>query len=543
MTVVLEKRSATLSVPSIRGRGAADLAAVAIPTLLALALCLYDLTTRSLWLDESATIAIVSQHGAAFGAAVAHDGGNMAGYYALLHLLTGAFGTGPLVVRLPSALAAAVTVGLVSLLGLRLFDRRVAFIAGLLCAVSLPLVYWGQDARGYTLMVALVCASFLVLVLAVQRPRAGWPLWLAYVAVTTAAMYVGLVAVFILPVHLVVLAWHRRRTAWLLSAMAATLACCVPLAILALNRGATQVFWIPPPSAFTTKQVLLTLTSGGLEPQFYSPSGDVLRWLTQLFVVVAAVWALRRVFSRDARPLAWRPVLVLCWAMVPLVLIWIVSKLGQSMYEARYLLISLPGVALALAWLLVRIAEVDLSRAAARRRKPWLRRAPLAMVAVLLVSLVSLRGIQVGEAYGVSTEPWRTVTRLILTSSRPGDCIAFYPLDARMPFRYYLPAGASPPRPVLPTLPWGANRSFIEDYSTLAPGQVSRVAATCSRVWLLSSHQGKGDGTSAGQAHYLQFLILRGRLERRYRRWQSGGFGAQHLVNLDLFSGRRTRSR
>src|SRR5947209_14495136 len=132
-----------------RERGLDGLA-VALPTLLCLALCLYDLTTRSLWLDESATVAIASQHGGAFGAALAHDGGNMLGYYALLHVLIGIFGHGTLAIRLPSVIAAAATVSIVSALGLRLFDRRVALAAGLLGAVSLPLVFWGQDARGYT---------------------------------------------------------------------------------------------------------------------------------------------------------------------------------------------------------------------------------------------------------------------------------------------------------------------------------------------------------------------------------------------------------
>jgi mannosyltransferase len=541
MSVVLEKRSPTLSLPSVRRRGMADLATVAIPTVLALILCLYDLSTRSLWLDESATIAIASQHGAAFGSALARDGGNMLGYYALMHVLIGVFGSGPVVVRLPSALAAAATVGILSLLGLRLFDRRVGFIAGILCAVSLPLVYWGQDGRGYTLMVALVCASFLVLVLAVQRERAGWPLWLAYVALTTAAVYVGLVAVFVLPAQLVVLAWHRRRTAWLVTGMLATLACSIPLAILALSRGAAQVFWIPPPSAFTTKQILFTLTSAGLEPQFYSPTGDVLRWVTEVFIVGAAAWCLGELWTRRTRALAWRPALALSWTLVPLVLLWVISKAGQSMWEARYLLVSLPAAALTLAWLITRVAELDLSGVAVRHDRAYLRAVPGALAAVLLVALLVLRGIQVGEAYGVSTEPWRTVTKLVLTSSRPGDCIAFYPLDARMPFRYYVPAGASPPRPVLPTLPWRQVRSYVEEYSTLSPSQVDQVAGSCRRVWLVSSHQGQHDGTAAGQAHYGQFLLLRGRIGRAYRHWQTGEFGAEHLITVDLYSGQRAR--
>ena len=61
----------------------------------------------------------------------------MLAYYALLHVLIGWFGSGALVIRLPAAVAATATVALVGVLGLRLSDRRVAALAGLLTAVSL----------------------------------------------------------------------------------------------------------------------------------------------------------------------------------------------------------------------------------------------------------------------------------------------------------------------------------------------------------------------------------------------------------------------
>src|SRR5579862_5354788 len=101
-----------------------DACTVALPAALTAALCLYQLTARSLWLDEAATFSIVSQHGAAFGAAVAHDGGNMLGYYALMHVLVGAFGGSTFVLRIPSAIAATVTVTVTAVLGLGLFGRR-----------------------------------------------------------------------------------------------------------------------------------------------------------------------------------------------------------------------------------------------------------------------------------------------------------------------------------------------------------------------------------------------------------------------------------
>ena len=90
------------------------MAVIGVPAVVALALCLYELTTRSLWLDEAATVAIAGQHGSAFWRAVAHDGGNMLGYYALLHVLIGWFGDGAVVIRLPSAIAAGAAAGAVA---------------------------------------------------------------------------------------------------------------------------------------------------------------------------------------------------------------------------------------------------------------------------------------------------------------------------------------------------------------------------------------------------------------------------------------------
>src|SRR5205823_657681 len=149
------------------------------------------------------------------------------------------------------------TIALSSMIALRLWGRWVAAVGGLLAAVSLPFVYWGQDARGYMVMIALVCASFLLLVIALQRPRPGWGLWAAYVIVTVGAVYMGLEAVLVLPAQLVVLLWYRSHVKWLLSGLLVSALACIPLAVLALGRGSAQIFWIPRPNAFTTKQVLL----------------------------------------------------------------------------------------------------------------------------------------------------------------------------------------------------------------------------------------------------------------------------------------------
>jgi hypothetical protein len=208
-----------------------------------------------------------------------------------------------------------------------------------------------------------------------------------------------------------------------------------------------------------------------------------------------------------------------------------------------------------LAWLIVGIARLrlkpapgDLDSRLVHRWQQWLASRPvtrtLQLLAIsLLGGLIVLRALQIPSSYGVSIEPWRGVTARILAASRPGDCIAFYPLDSRMPFRYYLPAGEAAPRPVLPVLPWGQVRPFVEDYSSLSRQRINRLPASCSRVWLVASHQGHHDGTTAGKRHWDQFLALSTAIGHHYFRSKTTIYGAARLITVVLYSGPLAPSR
>jgi uncharacterized membrane protein len=466
-----------------------DFAVVALPAVMALVLCLIDLTTRSLWLDEAATVAIASQHGSAFWSAAAHDGGNMLGYYALLHVLIGWFGDGAFVIRLPSVLAAAGAAGAVSLLGLRLFDRRVALAAGLLAAVSLPLVFWGQDARGYAAMVALVAGSFVAFAAFVDRPRHPGP-WIAYVVLTTLSVYASYVAIFALPAQLVALALCRRH-AWrpAACAMAACAVCWIPLIVLALSRGSGQLFWITRPNFKLERQVVQALTSAGFEPNFHPVAVA-----TPLAILSVALLILAT--ARIVRRREWGPILALSWLVVPVGLMLIWSFIGQPIFTPRNLLVSLPAVALLLGWVIMssRVSPV------------------LAWLAVGV--LIALRAVALAPSYGTSPENWRAATAYVTRAARPGDCVAFYPLDASMPFAYY--AGG----PVQP---------HIEQYVSPA------VRPGCPRVWLVASHQGLPTGTAASRAHYARYVALRGAWSRAYPRHTTTSFGYAGMIWVELF--------
>jgi hypothetical protein len=114
--------------------------------------------------------------------------------------------------------------------------------------------------------------------------------------------------------------------------------------------------------------------------------------------------------------------------------------------------------------------------------------------------------------------------------------VAFYPLDVRMPFRYYLGAGASRLVPVLPSLPWSEVRPYVEQYQAPSASRVSTSVRGCSRVWLVSSHAGEADGPSGSRANLSRYLALQGRLGSHYPSLESTSLGYAGLISVALFS-------
>jgi mannosyltransferase len=515
---------------------ARDRVAIAVPALLAALLGTVQITSRSLGFDEGATVAIVSQHGSALGSAIARDGGNMSGYYLLMHLLVGWWGTGLAVLRLPSVVFTVVTVALVAALGLRLFDRRVAMVAGVLCAVNLPLIYWAQTARGYAPMVAFVCAGFLCYLTLVEQSapwaRRRWA-WAGYVVAMVLASYSSFVAVLVVPVQLLGLIGRPGALRRLVSALIAVAVCCLPLAVLAVRRGSGQLFWVPRASRKVDGQVLQSLTSTGLQPSFHPPfttaAGLVATVLVLLGLGVAVLRARRaRPGADDTVPAAptdprltgWPLALTLQWIAVPLVLTFLYSLVAQPIFLPRNLLTCLPAVALALAVALTH------------------PRLPAALALGGLMVALAIRAVPLAAAYGVSPEPWRAATLDVLRRAQPGDCIAFYPQDARNAFQYYVGSAAGrAPRSILPVLPWGAVKPFVERYVSLTPSQVVATTAGCRRLWLVSSHEGQRDGPARARANRAGYLRLDARLEHAFGPGAIRQYGYASPIHVQLLSG------
>ena len=247
---------------------------------------------------------------------------------------------------------------------------------------------------------------------------------------------------------------------------------------MALDRGSGQLFWVPSPDHHVLGQAARALTSAGYEPNFHraAPATIALILTGALLLVALLVIA---VSGRGRMPYGRRvaELLVALWFVVPVLVAVIAAKAGVPVELSRATLLVLPAVALLLAWLCAH------------------PRVPLVLGWLAVALLLVLRALTLAPTYGVSPEPWNAATASVVASSPRGACVAFYPQDGRMPFDYYLDAGAVPGAgrltPVYPATPWSVVVPYIERYELPAGPQLNAIVRRCPVLWLVSSHEGQ----------------------------------------------------
>ena len=116
----------------------------------------------------------------------------------------------PELLRLPSLLAGVATIPGVYLLGVRTVGRSAGLVAAALTALAPFMAFYSTEGRGYAVMMALLLASTLALLTAVDDGRRRW--WVLYALATCLTMYTHYTAAFVLATQLAwVLTPTRRR--------------------------------------------------------------------------------------------------------------------------------------------------------------------------------------------------------------------------------------------------------------------------------------------------------------------------------------------
>ncbi len=368
---------------------------ITIVGAVALVLGLIRLGTPSLWLDESLT---------ATGNPIATftDGYHWL-YYSVEWPWMHFVGSSGWDLRFPSVVGSMLACGLLVVLGHRLFGRSVALASGLLLATSPFVVKWSQQARGYTLLLAVSLVATLLLLRALERgTREAWAAYGLAFAFVVVWHPVG--GFLLAPAQLVLAAQRRERVRphGLLAAVI-VMALGVPWAAQIAMRSTGQgvaIDWLKRPSPGTAAHAFLDVSGAA-----------------GLGVLLAALglWVLS---SRSDRDLA---VWLGTWALAPFAVALAVSIM-RPIYLDRYLIVAAPAFAL-----LGGVAIVGLGR-----------RSTAGLVAAAVVAT----GIGLGQWYSTGRhgnwhgEDWRDAVATVV--ARHGDApIVVAPWQAEPAATYY----------------------------------------------------------------------------------------------------------
>ena len=386
--------------------GLSHILLVVASTLLMAVLSLLFIGDKSIWIDEAGSIFFARDWSQMWQDLLSHES-NMWLYYTMLNPWL-KLGDSEAIIRALSAIFAVATIPAVYFLGKRLFGQRAGAIATLLLASNAFFIRYAQEARGYTLLVLLVTLSSLFFVRAVST--ASWKDWLGHALCSALALYTHLFAALAYFVHVVSLALlGRRNLPWIEFAFSLLVLgiLLIPMIVWQpLNSG--QLDWISTPTARHIYDFFLQLA--GNRP---------LLVLYFIFCSTTLLAVFRTLPRQRGQYELWAHLLVAIWALAPLAVTMVFSWVIRPVFVSRYLIISLPALAL--------LAAAGISRL----KRPWLRTAILLVILCLSARAISLLYIE------HTKDDWRSTTRYVLSETQPGDGAAFYLDSGRKAFVYY----------------------------------------------------------------------------------------------------------
>lgn len=391
-------------------RGTAVLARIGISSLavdvviasgVALVVGLIRLGRPSFWMDESLTALEIQW---------SYDRA-LDGYYWLYYSIEKPWaalaGSSEAALRFPSVLGTMVACALLVVLGRKLFDRRIALVAGVLLALNPFVVKWSQQARAYTLLLAVSVLAILLLLRALERgTRGAWALYgLAFSAVIIWHPPAGVV---LAPTHLLLVSQRRERILpHGLVAAVVIMVLGVPWAAQIAMRSTGEgvaMNWLTFPTPEVIARALLDVSgAAGLG----------------VLLALGGLWLLHR--AGDVDRAAW----LATWAFTPFVVALLIS-IARPIFLDRYLIVASPAFALLAAVALVGVG---------RRARVMLA---TALVAAVGVGLWQWYSTDEGNWRG---EDWRSAVGTVLERRADADAIVVVPWAAHAAAEYY---GARP---------------------------------------------------------------------------------------------------
>jgi mannosyltransferase len=418
--------TAALAQNARRGNLAWTVIALTALVALALALRLYRLDARSLWLDEILTSQPAHLNGPGDVVAWSKAALNQMPLFYMFTWFLGHWSDTGVILRLPALVFGTLLVPAVFILGRNLFGTLAGLVAGLLSAVMPFAVWYSQEARAYTLLMLLTTLQMYFAFAAVKRGRAIS--WVGLAGFTILNLYTHYVAIFATVAMAVYVGLfllndlvrgparqsseRRRRLALALVAGAVVAIAYVPLGPSLrrlLARPDQSVGQIHLNHTANLTDLANTLNAIGL-------TGFVLAFLC-LGLLAAIVWAPQGKAVESG--------LLLAWIGVPLALLSFTAGPAVLAIDVRYIAFMFPAALIAIG-AGVHAASIGLAALAARARssptprRPWMT--PLiGLVAIALLFAQVVPAL--ATSYTQSKDDYRAVARHITDASPPGSVV------------------------------------------------------------------------------------------------------------------------
>lgn len=326
-----------------------DVLALGAAITVYVALAASTLTKFSIWFDEAFGSYLIRFDIAALTRYTANDV-HPPFYYWLLKVWSLAFGNTEAGIRSMSIFFAAVTIIFVFLLVLRLFGRRAAYVSLGLLVITPFFVRYGQEARMYTLLTAIVVAATYVLTYATETKK-RWA-WITYGVLLALGMLTQYFAALAWAAHFVWRFITVRRPGMSLRAslkkvfdkqliiaygVAAALFCFwLPFLVIQFLTVQGHGFWIKPVTTATlpdylTNVLLFTDSSG-------SPSWLAVALYSLIGIFVFLAYKLFGTLQGRAKS---NYLLLLCIVVVPPAILLLLSMPPlRPAFVDRYLMVS-----------------------------------------------------------------------------------------------------------------------------------------------------------------------------------------------------------
>jgi mannosyltransferase len=370
--------------------------------LLSTALCLWGSWVPSLWGDEATSVLSASRPLSSLFWMLGRVDAVHGTYYVFMHFWVGAFGASPLSMRVPSAIAAGLTVAGIIVLATRLTSLRTGVFAGLICIVLPRITYMGEEARSYAMSAACAVWVTVILVGLLRDRPVRKRAWLLYSIGVALCAYVFLFSLLMIVVWAAVVFAMREKelsTRWLKWTGLGLL-----LALPVIGLGFFQRSQI----AFLTDRTAATFLSVFVGQWFGSPLAAVVCWVLVAVSLAAAIVSWRRRRRSKPKP---KPDIVLigvAWVILP-ALILLTVNLVDPIYSSRYLTFATPGAALLIGSLLGRIRPIGFA----------------ALLVLVVAGVAAPSYLSQRTPYAKNGSDWAELAAVIGTHARPGDGMLF----------------------------------------------------------------------------------------------------------------------